>query len=82
MILVNVHIPALEKVYNFSVGEKAPISDLIEELVELVAQKEWIPFSGNLGKMTLCCLETGEQCDRGRCLSDYGICGGAELILV
>lgn len=82
MIIVNVHVPALEKVYNFSVEEKAKVSDLIEELIELVAQKECIPFSGNLEEMTLCSIESGEQCNKDRCLIDYGICGGAELILV
>lgn len=82
MIIVNVHVPALEKVYNFSVEERARISDLIEELAELVAQKECIPFSGSLEKMSLCSKENGEQCDKSKCLSDYGVCGGSELILV
>lgn len=82
MIIVNVHVPALEKVYNFSVEERAKISNLIEELIELVAQKECIPFSGSLEKMTLCSIESGEQCDKDKCLGDYGICGGSELMLV
>ena len=82
MIIVNVHIPALEKIYDFSVEEKARISDLIEELVELVAQKESISFSGSLDAMALCIIEKGEQCAGDKCLNDYGVCGGAELILV
>ena len=73
MIIVDVRVPALEKVYNFSVEERAKVGDLIEELVELVIQKE---------NMVLCSVENGVQCDRSCCLSDYGICGGAELILV
>jgi len=82
MIIVNVHVPALEKVYNFSVEEKAKISDLIEEVVELIVQKESIPFGGSLDKMTLCSIENGKQCDKSKCLADYGVCGGSELILV
>lgn len=82
MIVVNVNVPALEKVYNFSLEERAKVSDLIEELVELIAQKEHIQFSGNLDGMVLCAVESGTQCDWNRCLNDYGIHSGAELVLV
>lgn len=82
MIIVNVRVPALEKVYNFSLDEKARIKDLIEEIVELIAQKESLQFENNLEEMVLCCVGNSEQCDRNHSLSDYGIAGGAELILV
>ena len=82
MIIVNVKVPALEKVYNFSLDEKAKIKDLIEELVELIAQKERVPFGGDLAEMVLCCVENGEQCGKDNTLADYGIASGAELILV
>lgn len=82
MIVVNVNVPALEKVYNFSVEEKAKVEDLIEELVELIIQKECVPFGGELENMTLCSIDKKVMCDKTRCLNDYGICGGAELILV
>lgn len=82
MIIVDIKVPALEKVYNFSVSEKAKVSDLIEEVVELIIQKEHLAFHGNLEEMVLCCVEGGLQCDRDRCLSDYEITGGSELILV
>lgn len=82
MIIVNIRVPALEKVYNFSLEEEAKIKDLIEEVVELIAQKERVRFGGDLQEMVLCSVENGEQCDKNRSLSDYGIVGGAELILV
>lgn len=82
MIIVNVKVPALEKEYNFSLEEKAPVGDLIEEIVELILQKEGVLFSGDIREMVLCSLENGIQCARERSLSEYGICGGAELILV
>lgn len=82
MIIVNVGVPALEKVYNFSLEEKAKVRDLIEEIAELISQKERIPFTDSLDRMTLCIVETEEQCSRDACLADYGISGGTELILV
>ena len=58
------------------------MSDLIEEVVELIIQKEHLAFYGDPEEMVLCCVEGGLQCDRNRCLSDYGITGSSELILV
>ena len=54
MIVVNVSVPALEKVYNFSVEEKARVGELVEELVELIIQKEGVPFGGEAGGMGGC----------------------------
>lgn len=82
MIIVNVNVPALEKVYNFSVEEKAKVGDLIEELVELIIQKECVPFGGDIRKMVLCSVDCGAMCDKEKCLNDYGVCGGGELVLV
>lgn len=82
MIIVDLRVPALEKVYNLSLDEKARVGDLIEEIVELVLQKEGVPFSGDHSEMVLGSVDQGIQCRRDRCLSDYGIGGGEELILV
>lgn len=87
MIIVNIKAPALEKEYNFSLDEKSPVGDLIEEIVDLILQKEGIQFSEELQKkevpeMALCSIEQRVQCDKNATLSDYGICSGAELVLV
>ena len=82
MIIVNVRVPAVEKVYNFSLDERARVADLIEEIVELVTQKEGLPFHGDYGDLVLCAAEKRLQCGDDSCLADYGICGGEELILV
>lgn len=82
MIIVNVSVPALETVYNFSLEETAKISDLMVEIVELIAQKEHVSFSGDMNEMVLCSMENAEQFDKDHCLADYRITGGTELILV
>lgn len=81
MIIVNVRVPAMEKIYNFSLEERAKVRDLIEEITELISQKENVPFQGDLEEVILCSVENGEQCGKDHCLSDYGIVDGAELIL-
>ena len=82
MIIVNIKVPALEREYNFSVDETVPVQDLIEEITELIVQKEGVQLSGSLDEMALCSLDFGFQCDRYSRLNDYGIGSGAELILV
>lgn len=86
MIIVNVKVPALEKVYNFSLEEKAQISELIEELALLVYQKEGLPLENDpkesFRELSLCAPDAGGQLDHGCALADYGIRDGSELILV
>lgn len=86
MVIVNVRVPTLEKVYNFSLEEKAAVEDLIVETAMLILQKEGIPFNGEpheaFRSLALCSVDGGFQLDRRSCLSDYGICGGEELMLV
>ena len=82
MVIVDVSVPALEKVYNLSLEEKAKIDDLIEEIVELVLQKEHLDRKGDHHELVLCAVESGVQMRRDKTLNDYGIVGGAELILV
>ena len=82
MIIVNIKVPALEQVYNFSVDEKATVSDLIEEIVELVKQKEGVQFHGDIEELIICAVEQGVPCKRDESLSRYGIRSGDELVLV
>lgn len=86
MIIANVRVPALEKVYNFSIEEKAQVDELIEEIALLVFQKEGLAFEGEpksaFSEMTLCSLDAGIQLDRRYTLADYGVCDGSELMLV
>lgn len=82
MIIVNIRVPAIEKVYNFSVNEKARTDDLIEEIVEMVKQKEGVRFQGDLKSLVLCSVDSGTSFRKDRCLSDYGIYSGDELMLV
>ena len=88
MVIVNIRVPALEKVYNFSLDEKAAVGSIIEEVVDLVLQTEGLQSKrqkedeGRWKGMVLCSLESGIQLAWENSLSDYGIYGGAELILV
>lgn len=81
-MIVNIRVPAMEKVYNFSINEKAPVDELIEELVELVKQKESVQFGGDMSTLTLCSTDRRIRYKSHGCVGDYGIRDGDELILV
>ena len=40
MIVVNVTVPALEKVYNMNLEEKGEVSDLIDEIAGDISEEE------------------------------------------
>lgn len=86
MIIVNVRVPALEKVYNLSIEEKAQVSDLIDEITLLICQKEGLVSEEDphlaFGQMSLCSIDAGVQLDRKSTPANYGVCDGAELMLV
>lgn len=82
MIIVNIRVPALEKVYNFSIDEKVRTADFIEEIVEIIKQKEGVRFHGDIESFALCSVENGVNISRDRSLGEYGIRGGDELVLV
>ena len=86
MIIVNVRVPALEKVYNLSIEEKSQVGDLIDEITLLVCQKEGLAFEGDphlaFGQMSLYSIDAGVQLDRQNTPANYSVCYGAELMLV
>ena len=82
MIVVNVTVPALEKVYNMNLEEKAEVSDLIAEIAGLISQKEHMELQGNIREMVLASKGLGIDLVRNQTLHDYGILTGAELLIV
>lgn len=49
MILVDLEVPSMRKIYQFQLEENCPIDHLIAEIVEIIEQKEH------------CCLQQGEE---------------------
>ena len=40
MILTDVYVPSVDKIYDFQLNEKVPVSTVIEEITEMISQKE------------------------------------------
>ena len=82
MILVDIFVPSVDKVYDFKLNESIPISTVIEEIVEMVGQKEKSEINGDIGKLELCNDKTQEILNKTITLQNCGIQTGDSLILI
>ena len=82
MILVDVYVPAVGNTYDFQLEENEKISTIIEEVAELIGQKEHSQIVGNMNEFMLCSRERNTILAKSLTLSDQGICTGSSLILV
>lgn len=82
MVLLDIFVPALDRRYDMSVDETAKVSMIIEEMANVICQKEQCTLEGPLEEMCLA------DCDKriffmpDRCLDVYGVKNGDKLILV
>lgn len=82
MVLVDVSVPVLNQIYDFKLDENMEIGILIEEIVEMICQKEQCQIIGNLSEIFLCEVETKEILSKTRTLQESNIHTGSRLMLV
>lgn len=82
MLLVDIFVPSVDMMYNFSLNETVEIEVLIQEIVEMICQKEKTKYAGNPDRLHLYNRENGERLSKNAVLEDCGISTGARLILV
>lgn len=82
MILVDIHVPALGNVYDFQLDEDEKIGAIVEEIGELIGQKEHSRIVGDMGKLMLCSGEHKKILSRNLTLSEEHIQNGSSLILL
>lgn len=82
MILVDVYVPSVGQTYNFSLNEQASIQTLLDEITEMIAQKEQTMMHGDSSELMLYDKLSGARLQPYSSLSQYGIVAGADLLLV
>ncbi|MBE5961760.1 MAG: hypothetical protein E7256_10335 [Lachnospiraceae bacterium] len=82
MILVDIGVPSLGQNYNFSLDENAIISNLLEEISEMIVQKEKCEGALEGKKFMLCSMEREEILRENRTLRSYEIENGSRLLFV
>lgn len=81
MILVDIQVPVLDKVYDFELDEETKVELLIEDILELIAEQERLTCR-NKGDMYLYALGQERVLEAGKSLKQQGICAGNRLILL
>lgn len=82
MILVDIYVPSVGNVYDFQLDEEEKISTIIEEIGELIGQKEHCQIVGDMGELMLCSREDKQILSKNLTLAASGIKNGNSLILL
>ncbi|MBQ5561601.1 MAG: hypothetical protein IIT46_17745 [Lachnospiraceae bacterium] len=81
MIYVDIVVPVLDKVYDFTLEENAPVSVLVEEIAEIIAQKEQCEMCGIADNIMLVSMETSEILPQNKTLNECGVHTGSRILL-
>ena len=80
MILVDIYVPSIGNTYDFQLDEEVPVGNVIEEISEMIGQKEHCRI---VGDMTMLCAQKDRQIlHRDDTLAQCHIVTGDSLLLV
>lgn len=82
MILVDVYVPALDRVYNFNLDEDSTVSVLTEEISELICKKEHSELDGLKSRFIMGTIDRTFNFNPQYSLREYSVKNGEKLILV
>lgn len=82
MIMVEVQIPALGRRYDFELEETVQVKILLDEMIEVICQKEQLDHVPDKEGLGLYRQEGGVRLNGDGTLQQNGVCGGQRLILV
>ena len=82
MILINVFFAETNRAYDFRVDTDTPLSQVVADIVSLIALREHLLLDREPGVFLLCRKTTGEIFGPGETLSSYNVHTGDDLILL
>lgn len=82
MVLVDVFVPSVDRTYDFRLNESIPVSAVIDEIAEMVGQKEQTKVVGKTNELQLYEKQTKRLLAKNKTLDECGVIQGNTLILV
>ena len=82
MILVDIYVPSVDKTYDFQLNEGIGIHAVVEEISEMIGQKEHSKIVGRTDELFLCQYKTQRILDKEKTLKEEGVITGDKLLLV
>lgn len=82
VILTDIYVPSVNRTYDFRLDENAQIGSVINEISELIEQKEHCFVVGNRDDLILCMKGSRQILPADMTLEECGIRTGSSMILV
>lgn len=82
MILVEVYVPAVDEKFDFELDENVKISQIIEEMSEMLNKKMKSPMSKGAEGFMLCVMKDNAVLSKDRTLYQSRVRDGHKLMLV
>lgn len=82
MVLVDIYVPSIDKTYDFQLNDAVQIEDLIDEISEMIGNKEQTEIVGDVSKLQLYDKRNEHILSKKASLSEYGIKNGDNLIFI
>lgn len=82
MILVDIDVPSVGQTYDFNLDENAKIQVIIEEIAEMISQKERTSLVGDPRDLMLCDRLNKRTLPKNVSLRECGVGNGGSMLLV
>ncbi|MGN0377372.1 MAG: EsaB/YukD family protein [Suilimivivens sp.] len=81
MIFLDVQVPLINKIYDFELDEEMPVSELVQKVTGIIAEKEEMEYEPQT-KMYLYAMGNETILNESYSLKQQGIRGGERLVLI
>jgi uncharacterized ubiquitin-like protein YukD len=81
MILLDVQVPQVDKVYDFELDEEMTAGELTEKITVMIAQQELMEYD-RANQMFLYAMDHGKILQESLSLKQQGVRGGERLVLL
>lgn len=82
MVMVDIYVPSVNSVYDFQFDENTPVCNIIDEVSELIEQKERCAVVGSREDLVLCLRNSRQILPMYKTLAECGVRTGNSMILV
>lgn len=82
MILVDIYIPSLDEVFDFRIDETAKVTNVVQEISEMMCKKYKTELNEKSENFFLCSAKQGKVLGGESTLEENGIVNGDRLYMV
>lgn len=82
MIIIEIFVPSVDKIYEFKLNEDVSVGVAIDEISSVICQKEQCAVLGDKSQFMLVRTESRQILSMGLSLYENGVQSGDRLILV